>query len=121
MTPEDITLEKVRDLAETVGGVDVGRHAEDLIQFFESLPLGLGHEQKNQHETDEVPRGVPGKRPLRLESRKHPWPGDGENEVEEPGGSRRETHAVSTNIQGVRFGRVCEWDWPFAGRVNNSE
>lgn len=121
VAPEDIPLEEVGNLAETVCRVDVGRHAEHLIQFFESLALGLRHEQEDQHETDEVPRRVPGECPLRFESRKHPWPGDGEDEVEEPGGSRCQTHAVSTYIQRVRFGRVCERDRTFTGRVNHGE
>lgn len=39
VSPENITLEEVRDLPQTIRSVDVCWHAEDLIQFLECLAL----------------------------------------------------------------------------------
>lgn len=60
-------------------------HTEDLVKLLQRLTLGLGNEEKNEHETDQIPDGVEGEGALLRECLPETGPSDREDKVEEPG------------------------------------
>lgn len=118
---EQIPLKEVRDLPQPIRGVEVRRHGEHLVQLLEGLPLRLGHEHQDQPPPDDVAAGVERERALRGEGVEERRPGDGEQEVEEPGRRGGQGHAVRSDVQGVGFGGVGERDGTLAGGVDDAE
>ena len=74
--PEDVPLEEIRDLSKSIRSVLACRDAEDVIEFFEGLAFGLGHEEEHQEEANDIPDGVPRKCALIFERCPHTRPGD---------------------------------------------
>ena len=93
------------------------RHAEHLVQFLESESLGFGNEKQDQEPENHTPGGVPPKGTLNGECALELVPGEGDDEVEAPGGRRGPRHADITNMHGKSLRRVRERHRAFAGRV----
>ena len=121
MLAQNIPFKDVPNLADTIRSMHMRRHAENLIQLLEGLPLSLGQEQQHEEKADDIPGGVPAKRALRRKSLLQARPRDGEHAVEEPGGGGGQAHAVGADVQRVGFGGVGEGDGAFAGGVDDAE
>ena len=78
---EDVALDVARERLELVRGVHAGGHGEDLVELFERERLGLGDEEQDEDEADDVPAGVPPEGALRLERAEQTGEGDRDDEV----------------------------------------
>lgn len=59
LAPQDVPLEPVgQRLVDLVADVLAGRHGEDVVELFERPLLGLGEEEEDEHERDDVEAGV---------------------------------------------------------------
>lgn len=121
MLAEDISANEIRYLAETICSMDVRRNGEDLVEFLEGFALSFGQEQEYEDEADHIPRGVPRESALVGECGLKGRPRDGENEVEEPGCSCCEGHAVCAHVEWVCFRGIGEGDGTFAWGIDHSE
>ncbi len=121
MLEEEVPAEEPEKLLQAPGGMSSGWNAKDLIELLEGLALGLGNEEQHAKEADDVPPGVPAERARGREGLQERGPRDCEHEVEEPRGGGGQGHALGTDVEGVRFGGVCEWDGAFAGGVDDAE
>lgn len=118
---EDVAAAEVDGLAGAVGDLAAEGHVEDAVELLERLLLGLGDEEEDEEEADDVPAGVPAEGALRREGDQHSGPRQRQDEVEEPGRGRRERHADRPDVQRVGLGRVGEGHRPLAGRVDHAE
>lgn len=110
MASEKVPVKEVRNLPKPVRSMHVCRHAEHLVQLLEGLALGFGEEEQDEPPTNDVPGCVPAEGALGRECCEEGWPGDGEDEVEEPGCCSGEGHAVCADVQWVGFRGVGEWN-----------
>lgn len=126
--PENVATEVVRELANVVRGVLLGRDREDLVELFERERLRLGHEEPHGDGSDDVPPGVPTERSLRLERTEETRERESDDEVavgceksqnsgkvltrnknsQSPGRRGSERHSDVTNVERERLGRVGE-------------
>ena len=52
---QNIPSEEIRNLPQTVRGIQMRRHTKHLIQLFERLPFGLRDEQQDKPKANNVP------------------------------------------------------------------
>lgn len=106
---KDISLSPPgQDFAHLVLGVASVGNLEDVVQFFQTLLLGLGHKEKDERKCHQVQPGVESKRTSGCHFVKHRWEGEGENSTPEIVGCDSPGHANFTVGQRENFGRVHE-------------
>ena len=118
---QQISFEEVNKLSPAISSMVSCADTKHLIQFLERLALSFGNEEQNAEETDQVPDSIPRECSLRLEGFEERGPCDGENEVKEPCRGCRQRHSLGSDIKGIGFGGICERDWAFSWRVDDSE
>lgn len=75
----------------------------------------------HQEETNNVPPSIPAERSLRRKRLQQGRPGDGQDEVEEPGGRRGQRHTDRPDVQWVCLCRVRKGHRAFTGRIYDPE
>lgn len=121
MLPQQIPLEKVRNLPQSISRMFMRAHVKHLIQLFESFAFRLRQEEEDEEESGDIPGCVPRESALGGKGGLERWPRNTEDEVEEPGGGGRKGHAEWADVQGISLGGIGERDRTFAGRVNDAE
>ena len=67
---QEVSVEEVEELLQAPCSMNSCWNAEDLIQFFESLALGLWNEEQNAEESNDIPARIPAESTGRGESLK---------------------------------------------------
>jgi len=80
--PKNISLEEVRNLSCSIGGMITCPYAEYLVQLLKGLAFCLRHEEKDPEESDNIPDCIPGECSLRLKCLQQTWPSHTQYEIE---------------------------------------
>lgn len=96
-------------------------YAKDSVELLQRPLLGLGNEEQDGKEANNVPSRVPSEGTLGLEGVEQGRPGNRQDEVEEPSRGCGQRHADGSDVQRVCFGGVGERDGALAGRVEDAE
>ena len=98
MLAKNISVEKVGNLPQAISGVEMCRHAKDLIQLLQSFAFRLGQEQQYENESDYVPSRVPAESTLGSEGGLQTRIGDGKYEIEKPGRGCGKRHTQRSDV-----------------------
>lgn len=122
LAPEDVGLDPPRQhLAGLVGHELACRDGEDVVELLERALLGLGHEEEDHDEGDEVEAGVEAEGAGGRHGGQHTWEGDGKDGGPEEASSDGPGHADFAVGEGEDFGGVGEGDGAFARGVEGGK